>query len=279
METRTKAIRTIFFPLSKYRGCFRVKRCEYCAIPVEGLRGSTPEAFWEEIQQLYDEAGIDKFFETADIFPIKEAAVLAAARPQSLEHVQTRMYLYPGMVTEQYAADLAGMGCVQVFIGVESSRYFADSKFDSPSPNRTHKRGYSMDAFVDDVQLLAKHGIGVFPSFVLGLPGETKESLEETLEFAQRLAEEDNVWEMNLPLVTPLPGSPYFDQFVSEVVMVYKYGLATARMLHTTDKIDYPLLSKLFIEKFTDVSYNQIKGLREKYKERMPQMLFQNWAE
>jgi len=57
------------------------------------------------------------------------------------------------------------------------------------------------------IELLTNEGIGIFASFVLGAPGETLSSLEDTYQFLQRIVELANVPYLSASAFIPFPGS------------------------------------------------------------------------
>jgi radical SAM superfamily enzyme YgiQ (UPF0313 family) len=246
-----------FFPISRFRGCFRHPRCEYCSIPEVGLRRSKPEIFWGEIRQLRHKHGIDCFFETADIFPINVAAKLAETRPADIPDVRLRCYLYPGMASNASAEGLARLGVKDVFIGVESVQYFRDTAFFSSLGNRRLKSGYTRNSLLAEIALFQKYGISVMPSFVLGLKGETRESLKSNIEFATELAGQPNVGEMSVNAVMPLPGSEYFRTCNSRGVRA-EYNRLTGQDTLIADDLNFVALSKAFIAENCAVSHEEI---------------------
>ena len=247
-----------YFAISKFRGCFRTNRCEYCSIPVESTRSSTVENFWEQIEILYEEAGIDCFFETADIFPVKTAKKIAEARPDKLKTVKTRFYLYPGMAKEEYIEHMIGMGTANVFYGVESLHYFEGNEFSSVGGNRTSANGYSTDSLLREFQILGDAGITVMPSMVLGLPGESQSRLKANLDFAKLLSELPHVREMSISPVIPLPGSDFFKECLETKAIASKYQSATSNDLRKSSNIDFFLLSKLLIQHHAEVEYERL---------------------
>jgi anaerobic magnesium-protoporphyrin IX monomethyl ester cyclase len=69
-------------------------------------------------------------------------------------------------------------GCTTVSFGVESG---------SPEMLRRIKKGITLDQVLKAVQLCLDCGIDPHTSFILGLPGETPETLAQTLAFGERL--------------------------------------------------------------------------------------------
>ena len=81
-------------------------------------------------------------------------------------------------VSRQTLEKMHRAGCTTVSFGVESG---------SPEMLRRIKKGITLDQVIQAVQLCLDCGIAPHTSFILGLPGETPETLAQTLAFGERL--------------------------------------------------------------------------------------------
>ena len=84
-------------------------------------------------------------------------------------------------------------GCERLLFGAESG---------SPEILRKIRKGITPEQTRRAVEMTRKAGIGVLASFVLGLPGETPETLRQTIEFADSLRVP-----YSLNLLTPYVGT------------------------------------------------------------------------
>jgi radical SAM superfamily enzyme YgiQ (UPF0313 family) len=96
--------------------------------------------------------------------------------------------------------DLAAAGCKGIHIGVESG----DDKV-----LRSIAKNINLDQVRASVIWMAKYGIYVETSFIVGLPKDTKESMEKTLLFA--LAIRAMGYTAALAISTPYPGTPLYE--------------------------------------------------------------------
>jgi radical SAM superfamily enzyme YgiQ (UPF0313 family) len=243
-------------PLSGVRGCLRVKRCDYCAIPTLGVRTVSAQKYWDQIKSLQDSHGVDMFFETGDILPPKFIKALANA-PQRQDDVYLKAYLYPGMSTPRNVENLVNAGVKKVFIGVENILVWGSKSF-SQEYTRTYARSYTPDSLLKEIEALGKAGIGVMPSFLFGMPGETEETLEENRLYASRIISMPNIKEFNINSILPLPGTKYFDDCMENPEVFREYMDLTGINLHQTADLNYSILSGLFVDAFSDVSYTQV---------------------
>ncbi len=90
-------------------------------------------------------------------------------------------------------------GCRQLLVGFESG--------DHEMLVRMNKRK-SIDDSLRFMELAKKSGLNVHGCFVLGLPGETRESMDSTIRFALGLG----LHTVQFSAAVPFPGTVYFDQ-------------------------------------------------------------------
>lgn len=79
--------------------------------------------------------------------------------------------------SDEEAIDLmAESGCQGVFLGIESG---------SPNILKNMNKAASIERYAEGIKLLHQRNIVTFGSFILGFPGETKDTVEETIRFIQ----------------------------------------------------------------------------------------------
>ncbi len=240
------------FPISGIRGCLKKNRCEYCSLPSISYRSLSPNKYWERIQYFSKTYGINRFFETGDTFNTLFAKQLSYNKPKSGPFPKLRIYSYPGLINENNIHYYLDIGVDNVFIGIESILVWGENG----TSNR--KRGKTIDIIFKELELLSNNGIKVMPSFILGLPGETTDTLTKNIEIISTISKIKGVKEYLINSPFPLPNSEYFDWCTKSSEIVNKYYKITGFDLRKIDHIDYHLLSKLFVEQFTTVSYKSI---------------------
>jgi len=99
-----------------------------------------------------------------------------------------------GYDTEEVYARLADAGCVQVSWGIESG---SQTILDRMNKRVTVKENYSV------IQWAKKYGITSRAFFIIGFPGETEDTLNETLHFIEE-ADPDQYFVSNF---IPYPGT------------------------------------------------------------------------
>ena len=100
----------------------------------------------------------------------------------------------------------ADSGCVGIFYGFETLRQDALKAVD---------KGFKAKDYVEVIKRTHDAGIGVFPgAFVFGLPGDTKEDIERTVDFCI----EQGIDVPQYSIVTPLPGTRLWSRLYGDAI-------------------------------------------------------------
>ena len=170
----------LWMPFQTRRGCSM--NCSYCSTPtIEGdtLRKRSPGAAVEGIAR-HVEAGFRSFYFVDNIFNIPSSYAKELCQRLIAEelHVSWRCILYPGEVTEDLIYGMAKAGCKEVSLGFESG---------CERILRGMNKKYTPDEVRQTSEMLANHGIRRMGFLLLGGPGETRESVEESFALADSL--------------------------------------------------------------------------------------------
>ena len=171
----------IWIPFQSRRGC--PMDCSYCSTAtIEGriIRKHDPKKVVETISK-YTEAELDHFFFVDNTFnlPSAYANTLCEQLISSKLKITWRCILYPWKVDDELAEKMARAGCREVSLGFESGSEKILAKM-----NKKY-----LPADVRQIsERLKKFGIGRMGFLLFGGPGETKETVNESLEFADSLA-------------------------------------------------------------------------------------------
>jgi len=92
-------------------------------------------------------------------------------------------------------------GCTLVSFGLESA---------NPEILKTVKKGTKVPKILEAVEMCNEAGVQPHGSFIVGLPGETPETLREMIDFARRLREMG--CETGLHMLAPFPGTAVYEQ-------------------------------------------------------------------
>ncbi len=170
----------IWIPYQTRRGC--PMRCSYCSTPA--LEGTTirKHPVNEVVNGIarHVEAGFNHFYFVDNTFnlPQKYAKDLCTALGSAGLGIRWRCILYPGFVDEEMVRKMAEAGCVEVSLGFESG---------CPAILRKFNKKYDVDQVRAASEILRDYGISRIGFLLLGGPGETRESVLESLAFADSL--------------------------------------------------------------------------------------------
>ena len=171
----------LWFPIQTRRGC--PMECSYCSTSaIEGrhLRKYAPEKVVENIRQ-YVNAGIDHFYfvDNTFNFPVSYAEALCDRIIAEKLRIKSRCIIYPRRVTETLADKMAQAGFREVSLGFESGCERILKAF--------NKR-FSLDEVRRISRMFKDRNIFQMGFLLLGGPGETRESVLESLKFVEDLS-------------------------------------------------------------------------------------------
>jgi radical SAM superfamily enzyme YgiQ (UPF0313 family) len=170
----------VWAPIQSRRGC--PNDCSYCSTAcIQGrtIRTRSPHAVVDHLERMVG-AGFNRFYFVDNSFNIPEAQGLELCRLIAVRrlNIRWRAILYPQRVSTELVRAMAAAGCTDVALGFESGcgRILREMNkhFD---PNDVRRLA----------ALLADHGIRRMGFLLLGGPGETRTSVDESLTFAESL--------------------------------------------------------------------------------------------
>jgi radical SAM superfamily enzyme YgiQ (UPF0313 family) len=170
----------IWIPFQSRRGC--PMDCSYCSTAtIEGrtIRKHDPKKVVETISR-YAEVGLDHFFFVDNTFnlPSAYANTLCELLISSKLKITWRCILYPWKVDDELVEKMAKAGCREVSLGFESGSEKILTKMN---------KKYLPDDVRQISERLKKFKITRMGFLLFGGPGETKETSNESMEFADAL--------------------------------------------------------------------------------------------
>jgi len=177
-------------PIQTKRGC--VYKCVYCTyrnVEGWGYRTRDPERVADEIEELNREAGVKSFDFVDSTFnspPGHAVEVCEAIIRRKLKvHLDTTNFT-PATASDELLSAMRRAGFRTLGITAESA---------SDPVLQKLEKGFTAAKAREVAERVEKHGIRALWIFLVGGPGETKETLEETLAFAEwRLNRGDAVY-------------------------------------------------------------------------------------
>jgi radical SAM superfamily enzyme YgiQ (UPF0313 family) len=170
----------LWMPVQTRRGC--PLNCSYCSTgTIEGrvLRRHSPEAIVQWIAR-WREAGVHQFYFVDNTFNLPPSHAKEICRKLIDHGLNTRWWsiLYPKHVDKELVGLMARAGCEQVSMGFESG---------SERILKNMNKRFTLKEVRQISEMLSEHGIRRMGFLLLGSPGETRRSVEESLVFADSL--------------------------------------------------------------------------------------------
>ena len=187
-------------------------KCLFCSRSgPKGVRYKPPQMVWQEVRTLVEHHGIEYLVDFSDTITQDMTAFrsLVDSKPDDLNPIFHIFSTAEGINHESIEL-FKRLNVKHVFVGAETGDYRLASKISkgaSFSPERT----------LEAITFLSDAQIGITPSFVLGLPDESEDSLDTTYNFAKRIKEISDFEEIFCSALIPFPGSRAFDILMEKI--------------------------------------------------------------
>ena len=203
-----------FFPLKKYRvfgktylpiitsrGCpFQCTFCMASQMCGRRFRARSPRNVADELELLRDEYGADAvtFYDDTFTFDINRAYKICEEMKKRKFHLLWDCRTRVDMISKELLATMKSADCQLIHFGVESG---------SQEILNAMKKGTTVEQNERAIKWAKEAGILVAISVIIGYPGETKETMKQTMDFIQK-TEPDYVY---VCVPTPYPGTELYD--------------------------------------------------------------------
>ncbi|WP_028313372.1 B12-binding domain-containing radical SAM protein [Desulfatibacillum aliphaticivorans] len=232
--------------------------CIFCARLEKGVRFRPIKAIWEEIEDLYDNYGANCIWDISDdnLNNFAWFKEFVDSRPKKLDDLAFFVYSRVTGIKPEVLTYLKKLNVEEVFLGVESG--------DTEILKKCFK-GQTPRISLNAATLLKEAGIKYFPSFILGLPGETEKSMQGTYNLVQQMADLGGLDRIGCTILKPTPGSRAFELLLENS----EFGPELAKQ----DNIDLAELGKHWVDRMTEVDHAaalawqaKINGLMKDFK-------------
>jgi len=198
-------------PLSRYlafdahasvvtsRGC--PFSCIFCSAPAwtgRRVRYRAPNLCVDEIEEL-SRMGFGEITIEDDLFTLNRKHLLAVCGELTRRRtgIHWNAFSRVDTITPEIVETMAGAGCQAICFGVESGNQEILDLVNKKS---------DLQRVRDAMRMTQAAGISAIASFIIGLPGETIETLRKTVEFAEQLHEEFGSL-CGFHVLAPFPGT------------------------------------------------------------------------
>ncbi|MFC2020378.1 B12-binding domain-containing radical SAM protein [Chloroflexota bacterium] len=186
------------------RGC--PYRCAYCSKPIFGnkFRAQTPERVVEEIVYYQKNFGIKEIAFYDDSFTLDKERARAIADEIIKKELkihwtcETRVNL----VDKELLRHIKQAGCYSIAYGIESG---------SPEILKALDKEITLEQAVEAVRFSREAGLQTIGYFMIGSPGESPDTIRQTIEFAKKLKLDF----AQFSVTTPFPGTKLYDLYLN----------------------------------------------------------------
>lgn len=185
------------------RGC--PAGCKYCIKHVtyqNSVRLRSPEKILEELQYLA-ELGIHNIHMYADLFTVNREQVVELCKLIIDSGLKVRWTCNSRVdyVDEEMLHLMGQAGCWLISWGIESA---------NEQILKRARKGYRKEQAIRALRWAKAAGIKNWGYFIIGLPGETEETIRETIEYSKQLPLDIALFH----IAAPYPGTPFFYEVV-----------------------------------------------------------------
>ena len=181
------------------RGC--PFKCTFCYQPWgRSFRAHSVDFITDAVQHLKNKYAVDFISFQDDEFMVKKKRVFdfCEQRNKLFPEIRWSATGRANIVNEEIVKTVRGGGCTSISYGFESG---------SLRMLKSMNKSLSLGDMENATRLNRKYGFPVPVSFIIGMPGETRESCQETVDFVIK----NNLHLNSLMFATPYPGTPIFD--------------------------------------------------------------------
>ncbi len=185
------------------RGC--PAGCKYCIKHVSynySVRVRSPENIMAELWSL-NKLGINNVMLYADLFTVNRDQVVGICKAMIEEKIDMKWMCNSRVdyVDEEMLTLMGQAGCHMISWGIESG---------SEEVLKRARKGASPAKAEQALCWARKAGIKNFGYFIIGLPGETEETIKQTIAFSKKLPLNVAIFH----IAAPYPGTPFFYEVV-----------------------------------------------------------------
>lgn len=184
------------------RGC--PYHCAYCSKPIFGnqFRAQSPKRVIEEIIFYQEKYGVREIAFYDDVFTLQKERAYQIAD----EMIKRNLKLYwtcetrVNLVDKELLKHMKQAGCYAIAYGIESA---------SPEILDTVSKGITLQQVEEAVAITREVGMQTIGYFMLGSPGETPQTIRQTIDFARKLKLDF----AQFSLATPFPCTEFYQLY------------------------------------------------------------------
>lgn len=198
--------RVNFTSIQTTRGC--PWHCIFCAsdlLNTTRVVRRSPQSVVDEMMHVVEVYGIRHFYFVDDVLTLWPDHVIEICDRLDTtgQRVTFEGSTRANLVTEDLVARMASSGLIKLSFGLET----VDTEM-----RKTMKKQVPLRYYTEANRICTKYRVDALNSVMIGLPGETRETIEKTLEF---LSQSRDVIQANFAIAVPYPGTEFHDMAIS----------------------------------------------------------------
>jgi radical SAM superfamily enzyme YgiQ (UPF0313 family) len=186
------------------RGC--PYKCSYCSKPIFGykFRGQSPERVVEEIAYYKERFGVQEIAFYDDVFTLNKKRSLEIADGLIKKRLKIHWTCESrvNLVDKELLTHIKHAGCYAIAYGIESGSQDILNILD---------KDLTLEQIEKAVRFSREVGLQTIGYFMLGAPGETPETIRQTIQFAKKLKLDF----VQFSIATPFPGTKLYDLYTT----------------------------------------------------------------
>ena len=233
------------------RGCY--SRCRFCTAPYfmgGKIRARSAESVISELEALKRQGYREIYFrdETFTAFPSRNQQICRHLIDRRLD-LNWICNSIPGELDREAMAEMKRAGCHTLKFGVESG---------APEILEKSNKRISLDAVRDEFRWARELGLSRHAHIMFGMPGETRESIEATIEFLLEI-DPDSV---SFQICSPYPGTPLYQELVDTYPEIIGDG---SQVLRSSELHSRGILNHLYTNLSNEVLEDSIRRANRRF--------------
>jgi radical SAM superfamily enzyme YgiQ (UPF0313 family) len=245
------------------RGC--PFQCTFCVWPNtlygHRFRARSAQNVVAEMEEVEKRYGIDEVYFDDDTFTIDRERVLDICRliGERDLHLSWIAQCRVDTVDREMLLAMKDAGCHYILFGIESG---------SPKMLARMRKRITLEKAREAIRLCNELGIKTQAFFLFGIPGETEESIQQSIDFAKELGAST----VQFAVAIPQPGSPLYQECIDNGWLIYDQweDFASCKAMVETPQLSREQVEAARVRAYREYYFRPQFILREAVRIRHP---------
>jgi radical SAM superfamily enzyme YgiQ (UPF0313 family) len=191
-----------FSSIQTMRGCpWKCIFCASAALNTTRVIKRSPRSVVDELKEVVSKYGIKYFYIIDDVLTLDKKHIVDICDLIEEEKLDIKFegMTRANLLEEDVLAKMAHAGLIRLSFGLETV---------DPEMRETMGKKVPLEAYVNANRLCSKYGVEAMNSMMIGLPGETRETVKASLDF---LRKSRDIKQANFAIAVPYPGTEFHE--------------------------------------------------------------------